>query len=186
MREQKPGLQHGDLTAGNLYFQDGRYLKELHQRVKSDLDTWLHNSDRVAICIQTGCWDLFRIDIVYAIEIALDYYEQIIIEIQSRIKSGKVDVELYILPSPPRPSGHQVDKIAISAFNAKLQGIARRHNVSFINEFAVVEPCADDIPTLAGNHHHYLQGSNNLFEGTVGFNFYTGVFLNTLCSHIYM
>jgi hypothetical protein len=184
MTGMQHGLKHGDLHRGNLYFEPGRYPKDIYKKLQRDLDIWLHNTSRVAICIQTGQWDLFTIGVYYALEVTLDYYENVIVYVKSRLAGSPSKVDFHILSSPPRPDGHNVDRVAISVFNRKLQLIAERHGVSYINGFAVLDPCANDIPWPRKNHHHYLEGRGNTFDGTAGFAFYKGLFLRALCPHL--
>jgi hypothetical protein len=56
-----------------------------------------------------------------------------------------------------------VDKIG--TYDAKLQMLAEKHGVSLINALAVLDPCTNETPNLAGNHHHYVQGLGNRWKG---------------------
>ena len=183
MRGIEPGLKHGNMDVGNLHFRDGRYSELLYAVVKNELNIWLSKGSKVAIWFQTGSWDYIHVNVSYSIDIALDCYEKAIIYTKSTAAKHKNStVDLHIIASPPRPAHTANIRMAeISAFDAKLQLIAERHNVSFINEFAVVEPCRNDNAQLHNNHHHYLQRDNNTFGGPVGMAFYLGVFLPTVC-----
>ena len=183
MRGIKPGLKHGNLDVGNMHFRDGRYSEFLYPVLENELNMWLSNGSRVAIWFQTRCWDYVHINISYSIDIALDHYEKAIIYAKSTAAKHKNStMDLHIIASPPRPDNTaDIRNAEISAFDVKLQLIAVRHNVSFINEFAVVEPCQNDYARLASNHHHYLQRDGNTFAGPVGMAFYLGMFLPTVC-----
>ena len=179
-----PGLKHGTLDVGNLHFRDGRYAESLYKVLQKELDMWLSNGSRVALWFQTGCWDYGYRGVPYSLSVALDYYEKALVYAKSTAKKrNNATMDLYIISSPPAPDRKTrfVKLNEISAYVAKLEMLTQRYNVSFINEFAVVEPCNNDFARLHNNHHHYLQRHGNTFVGPVGMAFYLGVFLPTVC-----
>ena len=120
----------------------------------------------------------------YSLSVALDYYEKALVHAKSTAKKhNNATMDLCIISSPPVPDNRTrfIKLNEISAYVTKLEMLAQRYNVSFINEFAIVEPRNNDFARLHNNHHHYLQRHGNTFVGPVGMAFYLGVFLPTVC-----
>ena len=177
----KVGLKHGNLNGGNIHFADGRFTDRMYTVLHSNLTAWLENKTRVAIWIQTGSWDFTYRNLNYAMHEALDYYKKSVQLILSQAALQGVRVDLRVLASPPMPTGFHWNSFAITAFNVRLQQMTRKLGVEFIDAFAVIEPCREDYARMGSNKNHYLQRLGNEFSGTVGQNFYLGVFLPQVC-----
>jgi hypothetical protein len=91
------GLKHSNLHAGNLYFEDGKFIKDRYKSITRVLYNWLHNTYRIAICLQIGSWDVLLVSRAYALEVALDDYEKLIVHIKSRIKNSTTRVDFHIM-----------------------------------------------------------------------------------------
>ena len=62
-----------------------------------------------------------------------------------------------------------------------MQMVTKDLDVDYTDVFSILEPCADNIPTLGGNRNHYLHRHGNTFAGNTGKALYFGLFLPNVC-----
>ena len=185
LSDLKAGLKHGSLSSGNVHFIEGRYINYIYADVSQNLTTWLKGKSRVAIWLQTGSWDITYESYDFAMLVAMEWFKKLLTYIDSAVSQSDTIVDFHVLASPPMPSGHHWNNVAISAFNAKLQRKAEILDTNFLmNAFAVIEPCNEDYVRIGENHNHYMQSIGNTFMGSVGKAFYFGVFLPQVCPRV--
>ena len=173
---------HKILEHETIHYYNWGHMQDLYINVKGNLTKWLSsNNKKLAIWIQLGSWDFTRLGLAYSMTVGLDYFNKTITFIKSEIAESRSVVDLRVISTTPMPDAYHYNNFAIAAFSAKMQRISQAVGVSYFDAYSILEACAQSIAQVAGNNNHYFWRVKNKFSGSVGENFYFGVFLPTVC-----
>ena len=180
--DKRPVIR-GHSDAGNLHWRVGTHLHTVHSLIKNNLTSWSKPGSKIAVWICTGSWDLSGAGLNYAIEIGVErYLREALMIIRERQRSCDACViDVRVLTTPPMPSRHHVNFIAVQTLNSRLSEAVLELGFELVDMYSVVMPCREDTAQNGRQRHHYLQRDGKTFDGDVGKTFFFGVFLPNVC-----
>ena len=125
---------HHDLQHEKVHYYAWAVFKKLFVNIKKSLPNWLRTNRHFALWIQLGSWDFSHVGITHAMEIGLDYFNQTLTFIKSKIDQSNTKVDLRVVSTPPMPQNWLWNNFAIMAFVGKMQLIYESLKISYSSE----------------------------------------------------